>query len=112
MRRKGQTIVLKDGVRYLEVISRRFVCPQCNVFCIELVPIYERGLIRRMRRRGIDPVVKVSCRNGCNLSNPDWGFKTFDWASIQDVNSIREWPNWTQDAIAKKREREVRKRSG
>lgn len=110
MQPSKNTVVLKDGVRYVQVISRQFVCPKCWIFCYELVPIYRRGLIKRMRARGQEPTVKVYCKNGCHF-HPSWSFVPFDWKSTAHINRIRDWPReWRHDDVARKIEREHRDR--
>lgn len=81
-------VVVLDGVKYVPVVSRRFICPKCNIFCMELTPVYHKGM---KFMAGAFPQVKVYCKNGCHL-NPDWGWKDFNWQSIRARDSIKDWP--------------------
>lgn len=106
------TITLSSGIRFVKIVSRKFVCPKCNTFCGELIPIVDRRVREWMRRRKkglLDPElqVKVFCFSGCH-DHPYWGWKTFNWDSIADKNSISSWPAEWSDEGMKKVEKEAR----
>lgn len=102
----SRAITLADGLKYVQVISRNFICPKCRIFCLELVPVFTSELMAHIRRTRTKPGVKVFCRNNCHDS-PTWGWKEFDWTSVKARNDIAEWPaEWKKD------EKELNKRRG
>jgi hypothetical protein len=112
------TIVI-NGLRFANIISRKFLCPKCHVFCGELVPVLDGKVRKWMKDTGRtlsspEVQVKVFCYSGCHLEE-SWGWIAFDWA--KDVNRVLEWPaEWTsksiQDAERKAREANDRYRGG
>jgi len=92
MNPRTNTVVLSDGIRYAEIISKRFLCPKCRIFCVELTPVYSRGMLRRLKLQGQPmPTVKVMCKNGCHF-HEGWGWEVFSWDSITQRNRVKEWP--------------------
>ena len=111
------TIVLSDGVRYVMLISKKFICPKCNIFCGELVPVVDGQLRARLRRMpggliGNLPRAKVYCKNGCH-EHPQWGWENFQWGDAAAEARIVSWPEeWKKDDVAKEKERAVRGQVG
>ena len=92
------TIMLKDGIRYVSIISKRFLCPRCNIFCMELTPVYTRFMLRRLRVQKRMPTTKIFCKNGCH-ERPDWSFDEFSFERLRDRNRVAEWPEeWKKNA--------------
>lgn len=85
-------VKLADGITYTPVISRRFICPKCRIFCQELVPIYKHGMAKKIKKAGAVSV-KVFCKNGCHLRFPDWGWEIFKWGVTSEENNIKSWPD-------------------
>lgn len=111
------TITLADGIRYVKLISKKFVCPKCNIFCGELVPVLDGKTRKRLRAlsggiMGNLPQTKIFCYNGCH-ERDTWGWKIFNWESQQSLDSIVEWPDeWKKDLQAKEMEKKVRNMQG
>jgi len=60
------------------MISNKFICEKCRLFCLELKPLFPPGgAARYFREHGTLPETKISCRNGCHR-DPAWGWKCFD----------------------------------
>lgn len=87
-------VKMKDGCRYIPITSKRFICPKCNIFCIEWTPVWDAAA-RRLTARGEEPVVKIACKNNCH-DRPGWGWKSFDWRKISERNRICDWPSKKQ----------------
>ena len=110
------TITLGDGVRYVYMTSKKFICPRCRIFCGELVPVVDGRLRERLKRQpggllGNLPQTKVYCFNGCH-EHPAWGWQNFNWTP-QDEALIRSWPaEWRDDWQALEKERIIRQRGG
>jgi len=106
------TIVLATGIRFAKIISRKFICPACNTFCGELVPVIDgktRRWMRANRKTLFSPElqVKVFCYSGCH-DRSGWGWKEFNW-SQSEIDSIKAWPTqWITDKGALETERVVR----
>lgn len=107
----GRRVRLNDGIRYVCVHSRVYICPKCRIFCLELVPTVTRAVIERAKRRRTPIQTKVFCKNGCHLDS-NWGWNLFDWGSIRQRNQIREWPeDWRKDD-ARSIEKKIREAGG
>ncbi len=116
------TITLATGIRFAKIISRKFICPGCNTFCGELIPIIDgrtRTWMRNNKKNlfSAELQTKIFCYAGCH-NRASWGWKEFNW-SKKEVASITSWPDqWTTDkgAIATERvvreEQDRRKRGG
>lgn len=110
------TIYLNDGIRYVKLISKKFICPKCNIFCGELVPVLDGRTRARLRRlpggiMGNLPRTRVFCYNGCH-DHPAWGWKIFNWESQREIDSIKSWPEeWKRDKHALEAERKARNAS-
>lgn len=105
--REGQrNVITMKGIRFAKVISKKFYCPRCRVFCGELIPILDRAVRDYMRRHNRNLMeapelqAKVYCYAGCHLQ-PGWGWENFNWKN--DVPIIRAWPTeWSDDEIRRK----------
>jgi len=106
------TITLSTGIRFAKIISRKFICPNCNTFCGELVPIVDgkvRGWMRKNKKNLFSPELqtKIFCYAGCH-DKSTWGWKEFDW-SKKAMDGITSWPQqWITDKGALDTERVVR----
>ncbi len=96
-----------NGFRFCLIISHKFICPKCRIFCGEMVPILDGGTRARLRKMpggmlANTPQAKVYCYNGCH-DHPSWGWEIFRWDRTADVDSIAEWPEeWKDNEIEKK----------
>ena len=106
------TVVLSTGIRFAKLISKKFICPKCNIFCGELVPIVD-GVTRKWLRKNKKNLfceelqTKIFCYAGCHNSE-HWGWKLFNW-SQREIDSITSWPQeWKTDKGALATERIVR----
>lgn len=103
---EGQRNVIRmpTGIRFAKLISKKFICPKCWTFCGEMVPILDSTVRRWMAKNkktlaASEIQVKVFCFAGCH-DHPSWGWKNFDWDSVKEKNSIREWPvEWSDRGI-------------
>ena len=109
----SNTITLNDGIRYVKLISKKFLCPRCKIFCGELVPVLDGATRKRLRLLpgGLVanmPRTKVFCYAGCS-DHEAWGWEMFNWEDQRAIDQVREWPeNWRKDKAALEKERTVR----
>ena len=64
-------VSVSDAAKIRQIVSKRWICTRCGIFCMELVPVIKRG----MRPRHLK-VHKMLCRNGCHEKD-DWRFHEF-----------------------------------
>lgn len=105
-------LTLKHGIRFAKIISKKFVCPKCNTFCGELIPIVDKKVRDWMRLNKKDLnseelQAKVFCYAGCH-NKESWGWKNFSW-STKDMDAIKSWPDeWKNDSGAIEKEKIAR----
>ncbi len=106
------TIILGSGIRFANIISRKFICPKCMTFCGELIPIIDsrvRDWMRRFKKNLFcdELQVKIFCYSGCHTAD-SWGWKNFDWTK-KEMDAISSWPEqWLTDKEALSKERVIR----
>lgn len=99
--------------RYMKLHSKKFICPACQIFCGELIPIVRSAVVRAAKARGqkgldLLPRTKIYCFNGCHFKD-GWGWKDFNWGDIRARDSIKEWPEeFRNDKEALEKEKRVR----
>lgn len=54
-----------------QLISKKWICGKCGLFCMELVPVMKRGMTAQHLK-----VHKIYCRNDCHLRE-DWKPREF-----------------------------------
>ena len=62
---------VSDGARIAQIISKKWICNRCGLFCMEHVPIMKRGMKSRHLK-----VHKIFCSSLCH-ERADWTFREF-----------------------------------
>ena len=68
---RGNRIEVSNRPKIVQVVSKRWICSRCGLFCMELVPVLKRGMgVKALK------VHKIFCRNLCH-EKEDWKFHEF-----------------------------------
>ena len=96
----GKAVHFPDGNKYVPLISKRYICKKCRIFCIELTPVLTRMAYKILSKNNKMPEVKIYCKRGCHTS-ASWGWEIFNWTKIREINKISEWPEeWKKNQAA------------